>query len=73
VQLDGKMPPGVQRLTAESRGRILGEKPLEKTFEDPSSSVSSKDIQLQYNLVDTFTKSASFVSSTIFLLSKLLI
>ncbi|WJX90160.1 hypothetical protein P8452_72087 [Trifolium repens] len=60
VQLDGKIPPGVQRLTAESRGRILGEKPLEKTFEDPSSSVSSKDIQLQYNLVDTFTKSASF-------------
>ncbi|XP_045832491.1 G patch domain-containing protein TGH isoform X1 [Trifolium pratense] len=60
VQLDGKMPPGVQRLTAESRGQILGEKPLEKTFEDASSSVSSKDIQLQYNLVDTFTKSESF-------------
>ncbi|CAL5198514.1 unnamed protein product [Lathyrus oleraceus] len=58
--LDGKMPPGVQRLTAESRGQILGERPLEKTSEDPSSSVSSIDIQLQYNLVDTFTKSASF-------------
>lgn len=71
--LDGKMPPGVQRLTAESRGQILGERPLEKTSEDPSSSVSSIDIQLQYNLVDTFTKSASFVSSTFFLLSKLLI
>lgn len=60
VLLDGKMPPGVQRLTAESRGQILGEKPLEKTSEDPSSSISSTDIQLQYNLIDTFTKSASF-------------
>lgn len=59
-QLDGKMPPSVQRLTAESRGQILGEKPLEKSAPDPSSSVASTDIHLQFNLTDTFTKSASF-------------
>lgn len=66
-QLDGKMPPSVQRLTAESRGQILGEKPLEKSAPDPSSSVASTDIHLQFNLTDTFTKSASFVSCIIFL------
>ncbi|KAI4335834.1 hypothetical protein L6164_014441 [Bauhinia variegata] len=58
--LDGKVPASVQRLTAESRGKILGEKPLEKSFQGPSSSVSSKDIHRQLNLSDTFTKSASF-------------
>ncbi|KHN10437.1 G patch domain-containing protein TGH-like [Glycine soja] len=58
-QLDGKMPPSVQRLTAESRGQILGEKPLEKSSQDLSSSVSSTDIHLQFNLTDTFTESAS--------------
>ncbi|KAI4323942.1 hypothetical protein L6164_023513 [Bauhinia variegata] len=57
----GKCLPSVQRLTAESRGKILGEKPLEKSFQEPSSSVSSKDIHLQLNLSDTFTKSASFL------------
>lgn len=60
LQLDGKTRPGVQRLTAESRGQILGEKPLEKTIEDQSSSVPSSDVQLQFNLTDTFTNSASF-------------
>ncbi|KAL2338275.1 hypothetical protein Fmac_012721 [Flemingia macrophylla] len=59
-QLDGKMPPSVQRLTAESRGKILGEKSLKKSAQDPSSSIASTDIQLQFNLTDTFTKSASF-------------
>ncbi|KAI4345970.1 hypothetical protein L6164_013054 [Bauhinia variegata] len=60
-KLDGKVPPSVQRLTAESRGKILGEKPLEKSFQEPSSSVSSKDIHLPLNLSDIFTKSASFI------------
>ncbi|TKY54961.1 G patch domain-containing protein TGH [Spatholobus suberectus] len=59
-QLDGKMPLSVQRLTAESRGQLLGEKPLEKSSQDTSSSVASTDIHLQFNLTDTFTKSASF-------------
>ncbi|XP_014509385.1 G patch domain-containing protein TGH isoform X1 [Vigna radiata var. radiata] len=58
-QVDGKMTPGVKRLTAESRGQILGEKPLEKSSEGPSSFVASTDIQLQFNLTDTFTKSTS--------------
>lgn len=68
LQLDGKVPPGVQRLTAESRGQMLGERPLERSSQDPSSSVSSIDVHLQFNLTDTFTKSESFVSSIIFLL-----
>lgn len=67
-QLDGKMPPAVQRLTAENRGKILGEKPLERSSKDPSSSVTPADVQLQFNLTDTFTASASFVRNTIFLL-----
>ncbi|KAJ1392320.1 SWAP/Surp [Sesbania bispinosa] len=60
-QSDGKVRPGVQRLTAESRGQILGEKPLEKSSPDPSSSVASTDVHLQFNLTDTFTESASFI------------
>lgn len=68
LQLGGKMPPGMQRLTSETRGQILGEKPLERSSEDPSPSVASTDIQLQFNLTDTFTKSVSFVSSANFLL-----
>lgn len=68
LQLVGKVPSGVQRLTAESRGQILGENPLERSSQDPSSSVASTDVHLQFNLTDTFTNSASFVSSIIFLL-----
>ncbi|RDY05564.1 G patch domain-containing protein TGH [Mucuna pruriens] len=58
-QLDGKIPPSAQRLTAESRSQILGEKPLERSSQNPSASVASTDIQLQFNLTDTFTGSAS--------------
>lgn len=64
--LDGKVPSDVRRLTAESRGQILGEKPLERSSQDPSPSVASTDVHLQYNLTDTFTNSASFVSSIAF-------
>ena len=66
--LDGKVPSDAQRLTAESRGQLLGEKPLERSSQDSSFSVASTDVHLQYNLTDTFTKAASFVSSIIFLL-----
>ncbi|KAK7265042.1 hypothetical protein RJT34_32658 [Clitoria ternatea] len=59
-QLDGKMPPSVQKLTAESRGQILGEKPIERSSQDPSPPVVSTDVHLQFNLTDTFTNSASF-------------
>ncbi|XP_054821122.1 G patch domain-containing protein TGH [Prosopis cineraria] len=58
---DGRMhsAAGVQRLTAENRGQILGEKPLERSFQDPTPPVAS-DVHLQFNLTDTFTKPASF-------------
>lgn len=70
-QLDGKLPtaPGAQRLTAENRGQILGEKPLERSSRDPTPSVASTDVHLQFNLTDTFTKSASSVSISLFMLS----
>ncbi|XP_028753723.1 G patch domain-containing protein TGH isoform X2 [Neltuma alba] len=58
--LDGRLPSaaGAQRLTAENRGQILGEKPLERSFQDPTPPVAS-NVQLQFNLTDTFTKPAS--------------
>ncbi|KAE9602246.1 hypothetical protein Lal_00050213 [Lupinus albus] len=61
-QLDEKVPPGVKRLTAESRGQILGERPLERSSQDPSSSDASTDVQLQFHLTDTFIKSAASFS-----------
>lgn len=62
-QLDGKVSPSMQKLTAESRGQLLGERPLERSFKDASSSVASSDsVQLQYNLSETFTKPISHVS-----------
>ncbi|KAL6319242.1 hypothetical protein AAG906_013916 [Vitis piasezkii] len=57
--LDVKSSPTVQKMTAES-GKILGERPLERSSRDANSSDSSADvIQLQFNLSDTFTKPAS--------------
>lgn len=62
-QLVGKVSPSKEKLTAESRGKILGERPLERSSNDASSSVaSSNSIHLQYNLSDTFIKPVSFVS-----------
>ncbi|KAK9105507.1 hypothetical protein Scep_022351 [Stephania cephalantha] len=50
----------VERMTAESRGKILGERPLERSSKDSSAPVASTDaIQLQFNLSDTFTKPTS--------------
>ncbi|KAK6276040.1 hypothetical protein POUND7_005749 [Theobroma cacao] len=62
LSLDGKLSPSVQKMTAESRGKLLGEKPLERSLkETPSSSVASGEfVQLQFNLSDTFTNPASF-------------
>ncbi|XVE56710.1 hypothetical protein DITRI_Ditri04bG0032700 [Diplodiscus trichospermus] len=62
LSLDGKLSPSVQKMTAESRGKILGEKPLERSLkETTSSSVASGDfVQLQFNLSDTFKESESF-------------
>lgn len=61
-ELDSKMLQNVKKMTAESRGKILGEKPLERSSRDPSSLVTSAN--LQFNLSDTFTKPASLVSSS---------
>lgn len=55
LHLDGKLSPRTQKMTAESRGKILGEKPLERSSKDSSTSIASADIHLQYNLSDTFT------------------
>ncbi|XVF49810.1 hypothetical protein PTKIN_Ptkin04bG0045700 [Pterospermum kingtungense] len=62
LSLDGKLSPSEQKMTAESRGKLLGEKPLERSLrEATSSSVASGDIvQLQFNLSDTFKKPESF-------------
>lgn len=58
-------PPRVQKLTAESRGNILGERPLERSFKDPSPPVIASDpIKLNYNLSDTFMNPSPFVSDT---------
>ncbi|KAF3437303.1 hypothetical protein FNV43_RR20056 [Rhamnella rubrinervis] len=60
-QLDGKLAPSMQKISAETRGKILGERPLERSSKDSSSSVvSSESIHLQYNLSDTFMKPTSF-------------
>lgn len=65
---DGKSSETAQRLTAETRGKLLGERPLERSARDSSFSVGSENgIQIQFNLSDTFTKSASFVSSLLLL------
>lgn len=63
LSLDGKSSPSVQKMTAESRGRLLGEKPLERILDDGASPSTHGDFShLQVNLTDTFTKPASFVS-----------
>ncbi|KAL5748960.1 hypothetical protein ACOSQ2_026257 [Xanthoceras sorbifolium] len=58
---DGKLSPAVQKMTAESRGNLLGERPLERSSKDLTSSVASENVvHIQYNLSDTFTMSASY-------------
>ncbi|KAL6006939.1 hypothetical protein ACLOJK_032435 [Asimina triloba] len=64
LQIDVKYTASAEKMTAESRGIILGERPLERSSnESVSSSVSTDVVQLQYNLSDTFTKPASLVES----------
>lgn len=59
-QWDPKMSQKVQKMTAESRGQILGEKPIERSLRAANSSGSSADaINLTSNLSDTFTKPVS--------------
>ncbi|XP_044466395.1 G patch domain-containing protein TGH isoform X2 [Mangifera indica] len=61
TKLDGKSSPSVQKMTAESRGKLLGERPLEQSSRDSNlSTVSENVVHLQFNLSDTFTASSSF-------------
>ncbi|KAF7136331.1 hypothetical protein RHSIM_Rhsim08G0139200 [Rhododendron simsii] len=60
LELDGKVVLRIQKMTAESRGKILGESPLERSSKDLSSASTSSNVQLQFHLSDTFTKPESF-------------
>lgn len=62
-QSESKMSQSAQKMTAESRGIILGEKPLERTLKDSNAPIPSADtVNFQLNLSDTFTQPASMVS-----------
>ncbi|KAK4403525.1 G patch domain-containing protein TGH [Sesamum angolense] len=57
---EGKKPQNSEQLTAERRGKILGEKALEKSSRDSSSLVEpTASVNVQFKLSDTFTKPAS--------------
>lgn len=58
-----------RKMTAESRGRILGEKPLDRSTQISTTFVAHKEIHFQSNLSDAFTKPTSVVSAYILLLS----
>ncbi|MBA0609101.1 hypothetical protein Godav_021221 [Gossypium davidsonii] len=61
LSLDGKHSPSARKMMAEGRGKLLGEKPLDRsTKETTSSSIASREFQLQFNLSDTFKKPDSF-------------
>lgn len=58
-QANEKSSQRSQKLSAESRGKMLGERPLESNSKESTSSAASADLgQLQYNLSETFTKPA---------------
>lgn len=57
---DDKKTQNSELLNAEGRGKILGEKALERSLKDSTSSAASVD--LQFKLADTFTKPGSLVS-----------
>ncbi|XP_071694477.1 G patch domain-containing protein TGH-like [Rutidosis leptorrhynchoides] len=61
-----KVTSTAQKLTADNRGNILGEKPLERTAKDLKPDVGSAKevVNLQFHLSDTFTEPASFVEPT---------
>lgn len=64
---DEKLYATVQKMTAENRGNILGERPLERTLKDASSNSSgpADDTHAPTNLSDTFTKPEVFVSTVL--------
>lgn len=60
--VDFKSVSSDRKMTAESRGRLLGEKPLERSSND--SVLARTEIHLQSNLSDTFTQPATVVDFT---------
>lgn len=63
LTLEVKPSPTIQKMTAETRGSLLGEKPLQRSLKETDTSASSGgSFQFPTNLSDTFTKSASSVS-----------
>ncbi|KAK9748186.1 hypothetical protein RND81_02G042100 [Saponaria officinalis] len=55
-----KLHSTVQKMTAENRGKILGERPLERTTKESSSSSAVADaVEIQSNLSDSFIKPES--------------
>ncbi|XP_010547724.1 PREDICTED: G patch domain-containing protein TGH [Tarenaya hassleriana] len=62
LPLDGKSSQSMQKITAETRGRILGEKPLERRSSRDASAFASSgggSFKFPSNLSDTFTKPES--------------
>lgn len=65
---DQEKKPGVEyivseQMSAENRGKVLGERPLERSSnESLKSATRSAVVHFQSNLSDTFTKSAALVS-----------
>ncbi|KAK8939800.1 hypothetical protein KSP40_PGU005281 [Platanthera guangdongensis] len=54
-----------QRMTAGTRGKILGERPLERSSnESPKSANTTPVVHFQSNLSDTFTNSAALADSS---------
>ncbi|KAK8914403.1 hypothetical protein KSP39_PZI024093 [Platanthera zijinensis] len=54
-----------QRMTAGTRGKILGERPLERSSNDsPKSANTTPVVHFQSNLSDTFTNSAALADSS---------
>ncbi|XP_024961360.1 G patch domain-containing protein TGH isoform X1 [Cynara cardunculus var. scolymus] len=63
--LNEKVAPPAQKMTAESRGNILGEKPLKKSAKDVKPAVpTTNTVNIQFHLSDTFIEPASFVEPT---------
>ncbi|CAH9143880.1 unnamed protein product [Cuscuta epithymum] len=57
--LEVKLHQNSQKLTAESRGNILGEKPLERTLREASCIGTPDAVSFQSSLMETFTSSSS--------------
>ncbi|KAF5807364.1 putative G patch domain-containing protein [Helianthus annuus] len=63
--LNEKVAPNAQKMSAETRGNILGEKPLNRTTKELKPVAPATDnVNLQFHLSDTFTEPALFVEPT---------